>query len=114
MPHIIKAGDDGMWGTVAYFIKKSFSKKIVEKFYINQKWNISSMPSVGPRPVADSILYSLGKSFSIGVFTIADFESSINKRVETNGSALYNKIIAEELSLSNLLQSYKKERATNE
>jgi hypothetical protein len=102
LPHAVAAEEDEMWGSVAYFVKASFCKALVESFYVNGKWKISEMPSLGARPVADSIIYSFGKSYTVTLFSIIDFKSSISQRLETDGEKIYKDIVSQELSLSNI------------
>jgi len=74
----LKIGNDngGNWGTAAYYIKKELSKKIIDNYYIDNKWNFSKLPCDWNRKTADAVLYSFGNAYTCTLFSLADFGTS--------------------------------------
>jgi GR25 family glycosyltransferase involved in LPS biosynthesis len=91
------------WGTAAYFISKSICEEVVSKYYINNKWTLTSLPSKYHRKVADSVLYSLTKTYTCTLFSFADFTSSIDVG---NYSRDIGPKILQEMSSQNLTLDY--------
>lgn len=74
-------GDEGggNWGTAAYYIKSSLSKKIVEEYYVDGKWQLSKFKSNWHRNAADAVLYSFDGAYTCTLFALAqNNESTIN------------------------------------
>jgi GR25 family glycosyltransferase involved in LPS biosynthesis len=65
------------WSTACYIIKRSYAKNLVKLHYVNNKYKLSSHGYVNQ--AADVILYALGNSYSMPLFThILDAKHSIN------------------------------------
>lgn len=71
---------DDSWGTGSYYISANLSKEIVEKYFVNGKWNISEMPCKWHRKAIDAVLYSFDNSYSCTLFSWLDQGSYISKR----------------------------------
>jgi hypothetical protein len=58
-----------------YLIKRSYAKKLINKYFVDDKYKI-----VGARKdiVADEIIYESNSSYSVGLFSYKNKESSIN------------------------------------
>lgn len=77
----LKIGNEegGNWGTAAYLIKSSLSKKIVSEYYVDGKWQILKMPCLWNRKTADAILYSFDGAYTCTLFSLAQYgKSTIN------------------------------------
>lgn len=69
------------WSTACYMIKRSYAKKIVEMHYKNGKYSLHHHGH--KNQAADVILYNLGVSYSMPLFThILDMKNSINQKHE--------------------------------
>jgi hypothetical protein len=67
----------GMFGSVAYFIKSDYAKKLVSTGYKDGKWDLTNLKSGYPLAVADSILYSSAPTISLTLFGLHPFKSNI-------------------------------------
>jgi GR25 family glycosyltransferase involved in LPS biosynthesis len=66
------------WSTACYLIKRNYAKMLVASHYVDGKYKLESYGY--KNQAADVILYSLGSSYSIPLFThILDAKNSINK-----------------------------------
>lgn len=66
------------WSTACYLIKRNYAKALVDSHYIDGKYKLESYGY--KNQAADVILYNLGNSYSIPLFThILDTQNSINK-----------------------------------
>jgi GR25 family glycosyltransferase involved in LPS biosynthesis len=65
------------WSTACYLIKRSYAKMLVDLHYFNGKYKLDNYGYTNQ--AADVILYNLGMSYSIPLFThILDAKNSIN------------------------------------
>lgn len=94
---------DNDWGTAGYFISKSLCKEIVSKYYINNKWTLTNLPSNYHRKVADSVIYSFTKTYTCTIFSLSNFGSSIDSH---DYNEYLGKSILKEMSLQGLTLDY--------
>lgn len=93
------------FGNAAYYIRPQLSSKIISQSFINGKWSISSLPLLPQytKKVADTVFYSLGHDKTCTLFSVHDFESSINKEnpiANKIGYDIKNYLASEDLTLS--------------
>ncbi len=86
--HIREAND---WSTGVYVISRSWAKQLVEKHYVDGKFNLY----MDRKSVADVMLYYGAKAYSAPLFvTETNFESSINEgHVKTSHLRSYNQVM---------------------
>lgn len=69
------------WSTACYLIKRSYGKYLVNKYYIDGKYNVYDRTL--RLNVADVLLYNFGNAYSMPLFTHdMDMKHSINKKHE--------------------------------
>jgi len=67
------------WSTACYLIKRNYAKNLVKLHYVNDRYKLQSYGF--SNQAADVILYNLGNSYSMPLFThILDAKNSINKQ----------------------------------
>jgi GR25 family glycosyltransferase involved in LPS biosynthesis len=91
------------WGTGAYYVSSDLSKKIVDEYFVNGKWNISELPSKWHRKPIDAVLFSFGNAYTCTLFSWKYYVSNICEK--DNDSCIGTEIL-EYLNTLELTSSY--------
>lgn len=102
---------DDSWGTGAYYISPELSKKIVNEYFIDGKWIISTLPCKWHRKAIDAVLYSFDNAYTCTLFSWLNQGSYICKR--DSGVHIGEKILEHLKTLSLTLDFYFEQEKIN-